>query len=207
MTKGAFVSQRQLDSAVLDVQAELGRAGLWNEGSRLLQVDVIWCRWPQYVAHDALGFFTHGTWPLAKLFGYKTGHIYIPSYVFGVWERSLRNLIRHEYGHAVAHYYPQLIQRSGWFADAFGDCYSRGYPLPEWQRHPRNFVSKYAATEPAEDFAETFRLFLRRAGKHRATDSRAIRKKWSFIAAAVRAIGEGRSRWLSSWTSVRSRMR
>ena len=77
--------------------------------------------------YDAHGFFTHGTSWLDKMFGYEPGHIYIPAFVLSDFlaqaRGSLRDVIRHEYAHALAHYYPELIVDSTEFKQAFGGSY------------------------------------------------------------------------------------
>lgn len=117
------VSMRQLGSAVADVQDD-GEAGLWVEGSRSIKAEVFWCAAPQLAALDALGFFMHGTDRFQRACWIRReGHMYIPRWVLaqGLWQNrgSLRDVVRHEYGHAVAHYYPGLIQRSSRFRSCF----------------------------------------------------------------------------------------
>lgn len=181
-TSGAFISKRQVESAVLDVRGELAALGLWNGASRLRSAEVFWCALPQLISPRALGFFTHAIWRWAAALGYAPGHIYIPSFVFGVGTRSLRNVVRHEYGHAVAHYYPALIQRSRRFTAIFGGRYARGTPAPGASVRSGDFITPYAASEPAEDFCETFMVFVRRGGQPPARSSPAVRRKFSFVA-------------------------
>lgn len=195
------VTKAQLDSAALDVQGELARAGFWNEGGRLLRCEVYWCRLPQLVAPDAHGFFFHETSWLARFQGYEAGHIYIPQWVLaqGPWQDrgSLRDVVRHEYGHAVAHYYPALVRRSSRFREAFGDRYDSGGPSwSESGRPGRDFVSDYAQKMPMEDFAETFMLYLGHGGRRPGQfSSRAIQRKWKFISDLAETVGSGRRRW------------
>lgn len=121
------ITKDQLDTAALAVQGELARAGFWNQGGRLLRCEVYWCVFPQLVAADAHGFFFHETSWLSRFQGYEVRHIYIPRWVLaeGLWQKrgSLADVVRHEYGHAVAHYYPTLVRRSARFREAFGDRY------------------------------------------------------------------------------------
>jgi hypothetical protein len=145
----------------------------------------------------ALGFFVHEADTLHTLLGYETGHTYIPQWVllYGPWQQrgSLRDVVRHEYGHAVAHYYPSLIQRSSRFSATFGGRYfgERCNYASE-----RDFVSTYAATCPAEDFAETFMLFLRHGGQLPARfASSAIKRKWQFITDLAANVESGGTKW------------
>ena len=187
MKNGIHISHFELNAAALKVQGELGRLGLWTEASRIRRAEVIWCALPQWPP-AALGFFIHSSPKILAPLGYRPGHLYIPSLALG--HRNVLDVVRHEYGHALAHYYPTLIQRSSAFTTAFGGRYSRGTPVPGSERD-EDFVTSYAATEPCEDFAETFMVYLRRRGKPPASVSRAIARKWRFIATTVSTIARG----------------
>lgn len=162
MKPGQSVTYRQLESAYLDVQRELDRAGLWYGRTRLMQTQVIWCRLPPPSLWDALGFFVEGNSVLYRLFGFGPGHIYIPKWVLlhGPWQNrgSLREVLRHEFGHALAYYHPGPIRRSRAFTAAFGGRYDDD--RREDSANPADFVSSYATKNPAEDFAETFARWL-----------------------------------------------
>lgn len=125
--------------------------------------------------------------------------MYIPQWVLseGLWQNrgSLRDVVRHEYGHAVAHYYPALIRRSQRFTSAFGERYdSEG--LETNTNKPSEFVTSYALTNASEDFAETFMMYLRYRGKLPIKfNSVAIKRKWKFIANVSKVISLGRSKW------------
>jgi len=201
MKRGETVSKAQLDAATLDVQGELTQVGLWGESSRLHACRVHWCMLPQVVSRvmwDAFGFFTHNRIGPEWL-GYEAGHIYIPQWVLtqvlgGQNRGSLRDVIRHEYGHAVAHYYPSLIRRSSRFTQTFGGRYdeaSHRVPLG-----PEEAISPYAATNPAEDFAETFMLYLKHGTRRPAKfKSVAIQRRWQFVADLTERIAAGAARW------------
>ena len=197
MKFGASVTKARLDTAARDVQNELSRMGLLNEGSRLIRTEVFWCWLPQITMPSALGFFVHETTLIDSVLGYEAGHMYIPQWVLshGPWQRrgSLRDVVRHEYGHAVAHHYPSLIRRSSRFASTFGGRY--GDSEPGWG-DALDFVTDYAATCPAEDFAETFMLFLRHRGKlPESFFSPAVREKWQFVEDLSAAIDSGAKKW------------
>lgn len=189
MKKGQSVSKKQVDAAAVAVQNELAAARFWDETSRLVEVDVFWCPIPQ-LPPDALGFFIHDAGPVSRLLGYEPGHIYIPQWVLTqtFWQDrgSLRDILRHEYGHALAHYYPKLIQRSADFRKAFGESYNgkRRAPFEDGE-----VVSDYATESPAEDFAETFMVFLRLRGKLPAGfRSPVLKRKWKFIGELAKAL-------------------
>jgi len=201
MINSFIVNFRQLNSAVSEVQDEFYRLGLWNEGSRLPLTTVYWCQLPQLAMHDALGFFIHkGTYVFGhpvidSLAGYEVGNIYIPQWVLahGFWKNrgSLRDVVRHEYAHAVEYHYPMLTTRSQRFKTAF----SGDYP-EEYQKSKPLHVSDYAATAQTEDFAETFMVYVRHSAKlpsHLNTPH--IKRKWKFISELCKAINSGITKW------------
>jgi len=77
--------------------------------------------------------------------------------------RELMRILRHEAGHAVDNAY-RLRRRAGWRA-AFGPAsrrYARSYrPRPGSRRYVQHLAKWYAQSHPAEDFAETFAVWLR----------------------------------------------
>ena len=103
---------------------------------------------------------------------------------------GLADVIRHEYAHAWHWLEPDFFE-TGWFEKAFGRRYDDGTssPFMDWwnslvcndrfqqayqrartkrdrarlieQERAKEFVSWYAATQPCEDFAETFMTYLR----------------------------------------------
>ncbi len=57
-------------------------------------------------------------------------------------------------------------------------------------------MSEYAATAPAEDFAEVFMLYVKHSGVLPArNDTPAIRRKWRFVGQLVRAVSKGLRTW------------
>jgi hypothetical protein len=190
MKKGQIITYKRTNSALGSVQNELFNIGLWHKKSRLIQVDVIWCPLPQVKMFDASGFFFHGTGFFDKALGYKTGHIYIPAYVLSnlFWQHchSLRDVIRHEYAHALAHYYPNSIINSKEFEKIFGGKY---YSYEPSNMEDAAYVSDYAKTMPMEDFAETFMVYVRRKGLIPPTLSNTkFKKKWNFITKTIKAL-------------------
>ncbi len=190
MKKGQIITYKRTNSALESVQNEFAKIGLWKEESLLTKVDVNWCPLPQVKMYDAMGFFFHGTGFFDRILGYKTGHIYIPAYVLTnlFWQHchSLRDVIRHEYAHALAHYYPNLICNSKEFEKAFGGKY---YSYEPCQMEREAFVSEYAKTMPMEDFAETFMVFVRRKGFMPSNILNAkLKRKWKFIAKIIKQV-------------------
>ena len=84
-------------------------------------------------------------------------------------ERWCMKLLRHEAGHAITTAY-QLHRRKRW-KQIFGD-YSRPYPShytprPKSRRYVLHLEWWYAQSHPAEDFAETFAVWLKSRSKWR----------------------------------------
>lgn len=172
-----LITQSRLSKVVVRVQGELARLGLWSDVARLPRTEVFWCALPQ-LPLGAMGYFIHDAHPWMSLLGYRPGHIYIPAFTFV--RRNISDVIRHEYGHTLAHYQTAWVRRSRAFTAAFGGRYSLGRRPASVRR--ADCVSDYATTEPTEVFAETFVHFVRRAGRLPARATAALRRKWDFIA-------------------------
>lgn len=185
------VSCQQLHSAYADVRRELVKVGLWY-GGRISQAEVVLCRRPPPDLRDAAGFFVNEQHFLYRSFGCEPGHIYVPQGILEQPQRrgSLRDILRHEFGHALAFYYPGLIRRRRAFVAAFDARYDEQWLIPPTD--PADFVSDYAMTAPDEDFAETFMVWLRSCSRCRASESRcprcpsrcgtpALRAKFRFV--------------------------
>ena len=139
-------------------------------------------------------------WPRLETYGYWDGEIHVPAVTldrvrthwFGGVYTSLADVLRHEYGHAVADLYPRLV-RSKRFRDAFSTHHDDERPH---EFDPGLHVSTYAATCASEDWAEVFMAFHRCRGRLPARwSTTAIRAKWQFVASAGAAVDRGRRRW------------
>ena len=190
MKKGKLINLKQTTSAAISVQEELYKVGLWYNDSRLTQANVFWCSLPVITIPDAHAFFLAETNFWNRLLGWEPGHIYIPKYVVAqhfLQERgSLRDIIRHEYGHVFAYYYPELIEHSPEFDKVFGGGYEDTEPS---NMEDEAYVSDYAKTIPMEDYAETFMVYVRRKGilpTH--IKNTKLKRKWNFIKKTIKGI-------------------
>ena len=136
--------------------------------------------------------------PFSLCYGYQrykiSGAIVIPKVSLSrMWDNfsgekyvSIRDIIRHEYAHGIAHCHPTLI-KSATFKKAFRGCHETGNSIPY---DPGVHVSSYAATNPCEDFAEVFMYFLKHNGKIPKAFSGlpAIERKWNFVRSMCRKL-------------------
>jgi len=172
----------RLNTALSEVRVELENAGFYD--SSLSEVEVFLVPWGT----------AHG-WQFYR----DTGEIHIPSVSLSrlqdLWNgnyTSLRDILRHEYAHAVADTHRGLI-RSRQFREAFGAAHDSKI---EWEFDPLFHVTEYAASCPMEDFAETFMCFLRHRGRLPASiKTPAIQGKWSFVRKLGSAIHAGSKKW------------
>jgi hypothetical protein len=190
MKSGKNATLQQTNAAAIDVQKELYAVGLWYSNSRLYSSNIIWDKWGWDSVPDAHGFFTHGLRKIDRLFGLEEGNIYIPQWVSKqtLWQSrgSLRDIIRHEYGHAFCHHYPELISDSPEFRTFFGGHY---YDCSPSKMAKEAYISHYAQCMPMEDFAETFMVYVRRRGILPSTIThKALIAKWKFIKKAIRQV-------------------
>jgi hypothetical protein len=106
--------------------------------------------------------------------------------------KSLRDVLRHEYGHVVADTHRGLI-RSNCFTDAFGASHEAEIP---WEFDPYFHVSEYAANNPSEDFAELFMEYVKYKGKlPKRFETPPIRKKWHYVQKLGIAMSAGARKW------------
>lgn len=178
-----YITYYQVKRATYDVQRDLYKSGFWFEDTRLNEVTVHWTVLP---SKETAGVFYHGTRWLDRIAGFKEGHIFIPSITLSKLLQprirvSLRDVIRHEYGHGFAHYYPELIIRSKEFRRVFSGHYYADEPTKVYDS--ASYVSSYAQTSPMEDFAETFMVYVRRHGKPLKNMNERLEAKWKFMEA------------------------
>lgn len=178
-----FVTFNRLNRALADVQCELEVHGFFDE--KLQRVDV-YLAWFSF----AFGWCWYGT----------SGDIGIPALSFGTFydhvlgesRTSLRDVLRHEYGHALAHTHRALFC-SVKFKRAFGSHHDADVKS---EYDPDRHVTPYAATSPSEDFAETFMTYLRHDGElFERFNTWRIRRKWRFVRDLGVVVKRGQRRW------------
>lgn len=165
------------------VQGEYEKLGLWSE--KLDDVEVYLILW-----HRAYGYYTEN----------RAKYIAIPSLsrsriiylMYGRDNGSVRDVLRHEYAHALADTHRALIG-SRRYREHFGTTYKD----EREQLYDKEFhVSDYAASKSAEDFAETVMWYVKGKGIiPKRWVGTAIHAKYEFIRELAEAITDGRSRW------------
>lgn len=181
--------------AMNDVLGEMDREGLLTEPvydvevvSQLVDVG------PLIINYD--GCYVPEVSLVQRALGFEADSIYIPATsgarlwraLIGIGRdpTSLRDVLRHEYGHAFAVHHPKLIDTPK-FERVFGASYDDAWDEPDYD--PGVHVTPYAATAPCEDFAECFMMFLKYRdpiSRHRSRPRIAGRLR--FIAGLVRAL-------------------
>ena len=184
MKLNPVITLNKLNSALYDVQNEFYRLGLWNEGSPLTEIEIYLCSRPRIFYQ---GFFMHGVTKWQSFEGYLDGKLYISKYSLGHLQNckysSIRDLVRHEYAHAFAEKYQNLIWRNA-FEKAFGGTYDSEIKT----KMPTSaYFTDYAKTNPCEDYAETFKMYLKWKGKlpKKFTNKQLI-AKWNFVASVIK---------------------
>ena len=180
--KEAAASYAEVTDAFNTVRAELTAMGLLFDGTPLDKVDCI------YAVYDIVT-----PWTGTMGYCFENGNIHIPAIFpksFEGYSRDLLDVIRHEFGHALADRYNRFFKVV--FKDAFGREYGAmpaEKDVVDWEEE---YVSEYATTATREDWAETFMLFMKVKGKIPSTFARkpAIRKKWEAVRTIVARIAE-----------------
>lgn len=172
------INLQRLNRAHYHVMGELAKLGLWS--SRMAEVDVFLI--PIYRVKDLTYSLTAYGWQNLG----SDGAICIPALSgprFMDWIQSrasvsLRDVLRHEWAHALAYHHPDLVNGPS-FARAFDGDHDCG---DAFEYDPEIHITEYASTEPMEDFAENFMLYV----KHRGIlpdkfQTPSIARRWRFI--------------------------
>lgn len=110
---------------------------------------------------------------------------------FGESRVGLRDVLRHEFGHALVDLHPMLF-RTIEFRKAFGASIRAQAP---WKYDPEHHITQYAATNPEEDFCETFMVWLKWGGSPPITRyPDGLQRKFRFISSMVRTRHQNSSR-------------
>lgn len=159
------------------VRGELWEAGLLRDGAYLDEIDIFWARSFKWWVNGWV--YLEPTGGLMQLVGLREGAIYVNGFssVTRAPGHTLRDVVRHEFGHAWVALDPMRFDEP-WFERAFGApieavrpgarrLYRRYRKDPDAFRHSKyrdGFVSPYALVSLHEDFAETFMTWLRNPG-------------------------------------------
>lgn len=179
------ITQAHLDRAVARVQLELVDHGLWTNNVSMVQVNLV----ARGEAYAEYGWLTTG----------DAGEIIVRALSEAMLIEAKQgtavptvDILRHEYGHALANIYKGLI-RSRQFSSVFGASYDNEI---RFDYDSTFHVTRYAATNASEDFAETFMFYLKHRGRlSRKHDTQLIRRKWRFIARFCASVRRGNARW------------
>ena len=170
----SFASEKKVRNAFSKVRCELRKMGLLSEGKPLDQIS---CRSVVHLSGlvGVMGFYTWGS-----------NVITIPSvfpaalspYLSG---RSLINVFRHEFGHALADKYKRYVISAKFKKACGGNAFDTTCIAAD--HYVDEYVSNYAQQCPQEDFAETFMLYMKHKGKLPKEFSRrkAIKAKWAAV--------------------------
>jgi len=184
-----YTSFNEVSRAYNKVRMELWHLGVLWDGSKL---DGVECIYDQIAPIAALSGTMGWYDPDSKVITFPS--VYLP--IAALWrdlgvKANALDVIRHEFGHALADQYPGALKKGGLFRAAFGGTYGEN-PAEEcvadgWGDR---YVSEYATSMAQEDFAETFMLFVKYKGKIPAKYAKkpAIRKKWKAVSEIVRRV-------------------
>jgi hypothetical protein len=184
-----YTSFGTVSRAFNKVRTELWNLGVLWEGSRLERVP---CVYNPFAPLAALGGTMGWYDPEKKRIEFPS--VYLP--FEALWKdlgtkANALDVLRHEFAHAIADFYPRAVSRGGTFRAAFGGaCGSRPAERRGVEGWEERYVSEYATKSTEEDFAETFMLFVKHKGRIpvRFASLPAIRKKWGAVAKIVKAV-------------------
>jgi hypothetical protein len=185
--KIGIVTMDRLNRALDVVVNELSDHGLWC--ARMEKV-------PVYLStlSTAHGYIlTGGRHEVAEIYvPAVSGSRLLDKLLSGRQYTSLADVLRHEYGHALAHIHRGLIRSRG-FVHAFD--YSHDSDI-EMDFDPQIHISDYASTNPSEDWAEMVMFFLKHQGRlPRSHDTVPKRIKWEFVRAFINQVRSGSRTW------------
>lgn len=159
MTK--TVTPAGLERAFNRARQDLAAVGLLEEGRYLDRIECGMSFLPSW--STTKGFvYECGAPSLLSWLGYQAGTIYLPAWAtYEAHGRgyTLLDVVRHEFGHAWHWLDPKFVG-GPWFKRAFGKRYDE-----QWSEEPdyfeEDYLFAYSLTSPAEDFADTFAMYLK----------------------------------------------
>lgn len=193
-----MATHESIERALNHVLGELAGVGLLTE--RLYGVEVVTQAIDlAWLTAGYEGCYIEDPGPVGSLAGYRPGTIYFPRATFAALARtlrlsgrrptSMRDVLRHEYGHAFAVEHPSLVRRSRRFVEAFGGRYDDEEPVSDYAFD--DYITDYAATNPSEDFAETFMTYVRVGGEIDRFRSRpGVHRKMVMVRSIAKSIRE-----------------
>ncbi len=169
-----YVSESTVRAAFNRVRRELKAMGLLWPQSPLDKTQCHYVKWTLVVFLGYMGFYSFEDHDI------HVPAFYLPAVLPQYKGRCITDVLRHEFGHALADAYPQYFHCKH-FKDAFGGFYGRLKVAEDGDEC--NYVSEYARTYTQEDFAETFMLYVKRKGVLPKAFARneAIRAKWEEV--------------------------
>ncbi len=178
MCKNIYVSESAVRAAFYRVRRELKAMGLlWPQSP----LDKTQCHHEGPLTLSGLSGFGG----VMGFYSFEDHDIHVPAFwpaALLPWYkgRCMTDVLRHEFGHALADAYPQYFHCKH-FADAFGRSYGRWKVAEDGDEG--NYVSAYARTYTQEDFAETFMLYVKYKGvlPQEFARNEAIRAKWEEV--------------------------
>jgi len=186
-----YTSFKEVTRTYNKVRKELIDLGILWDGSKLDEVE---CHYEALNPVGLIGWM--GFYEFIHSQG--DGNIHFPAVYNGLdlhfrWidKMTTIDVLRHEFGHALSDRYPEALKKGGVFRTAFGGpCCDKPAPGTDPDIWEERCVTRYAATNTREDFAETFRFFVKHKGKIPAKFAKkpAIRKKWKAVAEIVRRV-------------------
>jgi len=162
-----LITLDQLTATNWQVVDEMDQLGLWREELEEVEVYLVSASFVCYGWYQ--GQIHIPAISGANLSDYFTGH-----------HTRLTDVLRHEWGHALADSCPEWIETKQ-FKSVFGGRYDSMKKVSHYD--PEHHLTPYAAANACEDFAETFHFYLRHKGRLpvRLASKPVTVRKWEFI--------------------------
>lgn len=178
-----IVTLAMLRREISIVEREYDKLGLFDD--KIDEIEIILVPLGRVLGYIRLGEQLYIAIPMVSIGRIRT-------LMAGSNQASLRDTLRHELAHGLAETHRGLI-RSSKYRQHFGAAYHESEEQPF---DPKMHVSPYASTDPAEDFAEVVRCYVKSRGViPRRWVGTAIQTKWDFIHELAEAISDDRRLW------------